>query len=345
MSLEFTTHFPGASHWREACSRFENYNLYQVWEYAAYHSPPSATRDVVRCGVLDNGEPRVLGQFRLKKVPLVGVGVAELEWGPLWNPGRKDSGLEELSFFFERVREEFCGQRRLEVRVYPCTTYPEAMDPAVDEVLNRAGFEKVVTETRNYDTVILDLSKDLEELRVGFHPKWRNLLKKAEKSSMKVLTGREGSLFDRFLELYETMRQVKSFPTGVRVSTVRAMHDALPPEEQFLVSVAVDDGRDVGATVCAMTGQWMLYLLGATDPEHRGNAPGYLLQWNHLVAGKEAGMKWYDLGGLVSEGVSRFKIRMGGQQVRFPRRHVARPGLARSTLFRLAEKGMDWIRR
>ncbi len=345
MSLKFAIDPFTASEWRDSCGLFENYNLYQTWDYAEIHSPSTPSRGVLRCVASRGGKPVVIGQFRIKKIPLIGAGVAELEWGPLWHVGKQQDGLEEIEFFFREAKHEICSRRKLELRVYLDTTYPHELDDSLNKTLNRLGFDLALSETRNYDTVILNLSKDLPDLRRGLHQKWRNLLKKAENSVMIVESGRDIQFFDRFVRLYDAMRKVKDFPTGVRIPHIREMQGTLPSTEKFLISIAVENGRDIGATVCAMTGQRMLYLLGATDPEHRGNAPGYLLQWKNIQFGKENGMKWYDLGGLVSEGVSRFKVRMGGEQVAFPRRMIAQPDFIHSTLFHLAEKGFDWVRR
>ncbi|MCA9419002.1 MAG: GNAT family N-acetyltransferase, partial [Candidatus Omnitrophica bacterium] len=277
-------------------------------------------------------------------IPFLGVGVAEMEWGPLWRIESGEAGLEELTRFFHELKEELCGKRKWEVRLYPHSTHPHGLDQTVQEMLMEQSFQQVIDETHNYDTVMIDLSKDLETLRSELHQKWRNLLKKAEKSDLVVESGRDVDHFDRFLRLYEKMRKTKDFPTGVRVPVIREMQAVLPESERFLVSVAVEDGRDVGATVCAMTGTRMLYFLGATDPEYRGSAPGYLLQWQNMQIGKQSGIRWYDLGGLVSEGVSRFKVRMGGEQVSFPRRFVAKPGAWRSSLFEFAEKTIQRVR-
>lgn len=344
MNREFVVDRLSRSEWRDAGERFEHYNLYQMWDYAAHHSPESAARGVVRCAVIRDGAPAAMGQFRLKYIPGLKWGTAELEWGPLWHPELGKVGWEDLRVFLEGTLREFVVGRKLEVRIFPHSTHPYDLDDDLKGLLEETGFSCEVGESRNYDTVLIDLAKDLETLRAEFHPKWRNLLKKAEKSNLTVEAGREISLFDRFVKLYEEMRQVKNFATGVRIPVLRRMQEEVSPNERLFAAVASDGQRDVGASVWAMTGRRMLYFLAATHPDHRESSPGHLLQWEALRVGREAGLRWYDLGGLVDEGVSRFKSRMGGATVAFPRPFVARPGVLRSLAFRLAEKGLGRVR-
>jgi hypothetical protein len=93
--------------WQMFSGAFVAMNIYQTWEYAELHSS-GLLRHVSRAVVLDSADsPKVTAQFRMKKLPGIKVGVADVEWGPLWDTEDKQSGYEALSFFVRRVRQEY----------------------------------------------------------------------------------------------------------------------------------------------------------------------------------------------------------------------------------------------
>lgn len=325
--------------------RFACSNLYQNWYYGAAHSR-GILRRISRAALIADGRCEVLAQFRIKKLPL-GPGVAEAEWAPLFDTPTviKDPSL--LFEFLKRVKAEYCERRNLDLRITPRSTLSSAADGVICSVLKECGFQHN-TAIRSYKTVILDLSRDLATIRKALDQKWRNQLNVAEKASLGIETGNSSEMFERFYAVYQEMWAHKRFPTGVRVPTIRKLQKTLPDAQRLHVTIAKEGNRDVGATACAYCGDSLLYFLGATSPQLRQNCrPGYLLQWAHITAAKDRGLRWYDTGGIPDDApeITRFKTRMNGTVVQFPGRFDLASRAESSKVYSLAEKGYHALRR
>lgn len=326
--------------WGSLVSAFPALSLYQTWDYAQRHSP-GRHRTVLRAVLGENDELRALGQMRVKRLPLLKAGTAELEWGPLYR------SLHDLGLFLVELRKEVVERRGIELRVHPRSTYQEEDDAELVRSIESAGFARDEAE-RPYQTNVIDLSPDLEDLQRGLHSSWRRQLRKSQASGLSIEEGASVDFFDRFSAVYGEMWESKQFITGVRHSIIRELVASCPKGEGFRISIAVLEGKDVGASVCAEWGDTVLYFLGASSPDLRSDcAPGHLLHWNNLVRAKDQGFAWYDLGGIVDsgEGVNRFKRGMGGKEVVFPGCFVASPGGWAPKVYHLIEDSYQGLRR
>ncbi|MCA9433764.1 MAG: GNAT family N-acetyltransferase, partial [Candidatus Omnitrophica bacterium] len=315
---EFRTNEWTREEWIDLSNQFPSMNIYQRWDYAELHSG-GKNRSVIRAGLFDGQIPLALAQMRVKKLPILGVGVAELEWGPLYR------GTEELKAFLGALKNEVNNRLGYELRVHPKSTYHDEGDAFVRGALEDLDFEWDSGE-RPYQTVILDLGPDLEDLYGNLHGSWRRQHRKAERSGLVLVSGSAVEFFDRFSGVYDQMWQSKQFITGVRHPIIREMVEKSSEKETFHISIASLGERDVGASISVQCGDSLLYFLGASAPDLSDDCqPGYLLHWNNVTHAKQAGLAWYDLGGIVDtgEGVNRFKRGMGARDVVFPGCFVA----------------------
>lgn len=331
--------------WRALTAGLDCQSIYQTWHYAELHSR-GPLRRVSRAAVLTAGRPVVAAHFRIKRLPLLGVGVTDMDYGPLMALG--DSDLEEaFKGFLDGVRAEYCGRRNHEARLWLRSTWDSDRDARLVKILQEHRFRHDPT-VRAYHTYLIDLRPDLTTLRAKLHGKWRNQLNVAERAGLTLESGRAVELFDRFYRLYAAMWRVKRFPTGVRVPLMRDLQLRLPDHERFYIAVAVAGARDVAATVCATIGDTVLYFLGASDPEERhAGRPGYLLQWHNMQHARERGFRWYDTGGYNADdnpSVTQFKSRMGGTPVVFPGCFVAPAVRGTPRVYRAAERAYQKAR-
>ena len=344
MSVEFRLDRFSREEWQHFCQGFDLQNLFQTWDFAVSHSPKSWLRDLAHCGLFEDGRPLCLAQIRIKRIPVLGQGVAFLYNGPLWRAEDYPDSMEHLRTFIQQVKEECCIRRNLELRIIPQVTYPYNVDEEVGLLLSELGFLRRKEIANLYQTIFIDLDLDEETLRKNLRGSWRRELKKGENAGLVIDMGQTVDYFDRFIALYVAMREVKDFYTGIRTSIIRRMHVELPEDHHFVTSIARDGETDVGAMVCATNGKRLLYYLGASHPDRRGSAPGYLLQWYNIQKGKQLGLKWYDLMGLGGPGVARFKLGMGGSLVTAPYEFQALPGRKPSRAFHLAETAFKKVR-
>ena len=333
------------SEWDGLMDSFPSSNFYQSWHYAQLHSP-GPLRSVSRAALFKDGQVAVMAAFRIKRLPLTGVGVADVDWGPLF---RIDQDFtEDLVEFLLCVRQLYHQKRGLGVRLTPRSTLSAEKDAQLTTVMETCGFRHN-PEFHSYKTPILDVHRDLTIIRKSLNQEWRHRLNVVEKLGLVLETGNSPEMFDRFYKIYQKMWAEKRFPTGVRLPVVRKIQYALPEFRRLHISIVRQGADDIGASVCAVCGDTLLYFLGATDPKLRGRVrPGYLLQWSNIVTAKEKNLRWYDLGGLpddLSDGVARFKTRMNGTLICFPGRFECMSGKAGFAILDVtAEKSFSRLR-
>ena len=307
----------GWEHWFKA---FPCANLYQTWDYGETHCR-GVGRTVSRAVLLAEDRPLAAAQFRIKKIPLLNLGVAEVNWGPLWNPNEVLQEEWIQTEFLTRVRDEFMVRRGLGLQFELPGRPDENQNAKIAGIFLSNGFTRN-TKKRPYRTCILDLGEGLESLRVKLNGKWRNSLNNAEKAGLEAEYGSSTTHFDRFRRIYDEMWAEKRFPTGVCMDAIRAFQARAAETNKLRIWILSDRGTDVAAGAFAALGDTAVYFLGASSPKLRKNTnSGYLLQWLNIRKSIELGFRWYDLGGVTDEPgstVDLFKVRMGGRRFIFP---------------------------
>lgn len=224
--------------WGSLTAWFPALSLYQTWDYAERHSP-GRHRTVLRAVLGENNEPRAVGQMRVKRLPILKAGTAELEWGPLYR------SLDDLALFLTELRKEVVERRGIELRLHPKSTYSEETDADLVRTIESAGFAREESE-RPYRSIVIDLTPELDALQGSLHSSWRRRLRKSQASGLVIEEGDSVDFFDRFSRVYGEMWKSKQFITGVRHGVIRNMLETLPSQNGFRISVAALDGRDVG---------------------------------------------------------------------------------------------------
>ena len=181
-----------------------------------------------------------------------------------------------------------------------------------------AGLRRLPRVMTGYSTVLLDLTREADDLRAALEGRWRNRLAAAERSVLRVqrvggkpaqygwLIGKEeaqlarrsyGALPRGFVEAYQRAK-----PGGDAVFTLRA-----------------NLGRDtVAGMMFLLHGDAATYHIGWSDDAGRKLSAHNLLLWQAMLALKANGVRRLDLGGVNtgrSAGIARFKIGSGGQVV------------------------------
>lgn len=185
---------------------------------------------------------------------------------------------------------------------------PELADhPDSIAAMRNAGLRRMTT---GYSSAWVDLKKPAEDLRQALHGKWRNALHVAERSGIEVDIRQDTSDLDWLLGHYETHRKDTRY-AGPSADFVRAMIQAGPG---FLMLRASVGSRPVAGILLVRHGASATYYVGWAGPEGRRVNAHNLLLWRGIVALKDRGAMWLDMGGInaAAPGVARFKIGVGG---------------------------------
>ena len=247
--------------WDQFCLELPEMSIYQIGLYGQLHSK-SMFRSCSRIAVSRDKKIMAVAQVRIKSVPFLPIGVAEIDWGPLWNDCQNNIKDEGLAILLDELKKEYCEKRKLQLRIRPRSTMSLDIDAQIHEIFINHGFHKNLN-VRPYHTIVIDLEKSFDTIRAELHQKWRNQLNVAERAGLEHECGNSIEHFDRFYNIYRAMWRHKKFPTGVRLPIIRELQAQLPTNKKMLITIIRDGQTDIGATVCAIFGNTMLYFLGA----------------------------------------------------------------------------------
>lgn len=304
---EWNRHWPSVRH----------ANLLQSWEYGDAKAMAEGWRAVRFLIEEEPGVPIAIAQVLARAWPIIG-GVARLNRGPLLlldadpnSPQAADRALRALSTLLAE------GRRR---RWWLFYAAPELeADEAIRPRLGAMGlkFRKLAP----WASARLSLLPSEDALLANLNGKWRNLLRKAQKSGLVVerCNGSDPRL-ETLIDRYQQMQREKGF-SGVSEALLRALAQQVGPDWRFnlyLTRSEVDvspSGQWAGMLVSVIHGDTATYMVGYTDDIGRKLNANYLMLWQAIIDARETGCRWFDLGGLnenTPSGVAHFKLGVRG---------------------------------
>lgn len=329
--------------WEAACAGFLDHNYRQTWAYGE----ALAARRGAACEhvAVTDGDGEVLGlaDVRVKRLPVVGGGIAYVSGGPLTRRGRADD-VGRLGRVLEGLKAEYCGRRGMVLRVVGPLGPAEWLAGA----FGAAGFAPTA-RAAGYRTIVVDVGRPVEAVRAGLAQKWRNCLNAGERQGHRVVSGTEPELFARFARMFEAFVARKGFGVELGAEFYAGLQGRLSAGERLVVTLAEgSDGEAVAGHVCSMLGDTSVYLLGATTEAGLKGKAAYVLQWNAVAMARSRGLRWYDLGGIDPEGnpnVYHFKAGMGGVEASGVGPFEFRPSGVRASLTTRAEAAYTFLKR
>lgn len=188
---------------------------------------------------------------------------------------------------------------------------PELVDSAENKsVMKRAGYTRIMTGT---STIWLDLMASEAELRNKLAGNWRNQLKKAEQSNITVAVGgNKPKHYNWLLEKESTQRTARGY-SAVPLGLVPAYSKTAAPVPLMSVT-AHEGGTQVAGALFLLHGNSSTYHIGWAGEKGRSlNAQNHVL-FTAVMALKERGIKWLDMGGVDTgpqAAIARFKLGLG----------------------------------
>ena len=301
---------PDERTWHEDLRLFDDANIYQTWTYEAVRS---GEKNVGHFVLRKNGQAVAIAQARLLRIPLLNLGVAYVRWGPLWRLSGKDRDLEDFRQAVRGLRNEYVIKRGLVLRLYPYLFDDEA--GTFLPILADEGYELPAPRSSG-QTALMDLSSQLEILRKGLDPKWRNHLNASERKSLAVIEGFGDDLFGPLMRMYDEMVERKRFARPNDINEFRDIQKKLPPGLKMRILLCLSDGRPVAGALCSTTGEFGMSIYRATNEIGRKINASYLLQWRIIEWVKEQGCAYYNVNGVNPEanpGTFSFKMGLCGK--------------------------------
>lgn len=289
--------------WDRVFATLPRSTLEQSWAYGAAAETAQghrANRAIIR------GEGGALGVVQVLERPLLGaMHICEILRGPLWLPGVSEPDRATASAAIRaayRLRD-----RRLLLWM------PELVDSADSHRAMRAlGARPVIT---GYSSIWLGLRPPLEKLRASLDGKWRNALRNAEQSKLKVQINRGGRALDWLLERHDAFRRTRSF-RAPSPALIRGFIDGTPRKSDVTIASAALGSELVAGALFLSHGTTATYYVGWSGTQGRELDAQTLLLWRGIEALRESGVAMLDLGGIDTRrapGVARFKLGLGGE--------------------------------
>lgn len=307
----------GEDKWQEIAPCFLDYNFRQCWQYGqALATLRGAVTEHI---VVWRGENCIAAaDVRLKRIPVMGGGLAYISGAPMTRKGRGDD-IDALSCALEALVQEYVKKRGMILRLFLAPGPQSWMDEA-RSVFRQLDFSET-DSVRIYRTFLLDISGSEEKIRKNLAQKWRNCLNRAEKNGLEVRSGTDRETFEPFRQLYNDFIQRKEFQCDLDADFYADLQANLPDSEKNLVTLVMMDGRPIAGHMGSLLGDTGVYLLGASSEESLKQKAAYLLQWHFILEAKRRGLRWYDLGGTdpgEAAGVHKFKAGLGGEDIVSP---------------------------
>jgi hypothetical protein len=303
-SFEVTWDTCPAAEWDRHLATAGLSSLEQSWAYGEALAALEACR-VRRALVSRAGTALAMVQAFDKRrfLPLAAVRILR---GPLWLEPELSPELRQGVLLL--IKRQFRLARR-ELLIWS----PELVDgPGSLQLMRACGARQMVT---GYSTVVLDLQRPEDDLRAGLHGKWRNMLVGAERAGLGVEAASDGRTLDWLVDRAEAFRRRAGF-VGLPGDLVRAIARAQPDRQDVLVLTAEARRERLAGVLFFVHGRTATYTLAWTGPEGRRLRAHNLLLWRAVLALRERGVDWLDLGGVnaaAAPGVARFKLGLGGR--------------------------------
>ncbi len=257
-------------------------------------------------------EPRAGAQLLLRRVPLTGWSLAYAPRGPI---GALDDP-EVLDALVAALRRLGADERIGRLRADPETTSSDPYGAAMLRTPWRPA-PKVQPPT----TRLIDLSADESALWSALGKKHRQYISKAGREGVTVepigptadVATNEAALAD-FDRIYRHTGDRAGF--AVRIPDYyRRVWNAFGAAGRARLSFAVQDGERVATLFHLVCGDRVAEVYGGMTEGGAASRANYLLKWEAIRAAQAEGLRTYDLWGLATGGIRKFKEGFGGTEV------------------------------
>jgi Acetyltransferase (GNAT) domain len=294
--------------WCRVLEDFGDANIYQTWTYDEVRA---GRKNISHLLLKKNGEVVAGAQARTVKLPFLQAGIAYVRWGPFWRRRGREADPEIFRQAIRALRNEYACRRGLVLRLFPALF---RNNTEFLSILDEEGFGQLNQE-RPDRTLLLDITRPLEELRAGLRQHWRRYLKVAERNNLEILEGTQDEFFEMFVGIYREMVSRKKFVEPNDIREFREIQRRLPENLKMKIMLCKANGTLCSGVICSAVGNTGIYLYGATSNLGLKARGSYLLHWKLIEWLKQKGVSTYDLHGInpvENPGTYKFKSDLCG---------------------------------
>ena len=272
--------------WRQ----YQPVEFLQSWEWGEFNEKILGNK-VVRLAMLVDNKLVMTASLIRKELPS-GHFYYYCPRGIVWAQDFMDKRADYYVPILKKAETELDGA------VFLRLDFPYEQKDYLAGFLGRLGFRKpkILTKTSEpKSTLLLDMTRNEEELLEKMSQKTRYNIRLAEKKGIKIRFENET---ERFYQLSKEM----AGRNGIKIYE-RSYYEKLvnffgqgDKDVKLKLYLAEYEGKTLGSIMVIYFGDGATYLHGASSNEYRELMPNYLLQWTAIRTPK-AGYKVYDFGG------------------------------------------------
>ena len=276
--------------------------LLHSWQWADFQK--SLDNKVFRLGVIN-------GQGQLQAAALLVKHELPFEYNYLYCPRGPIINVlkvDDLNSLFAEIKKIGKEEKSFLIRVDPPWSVGN------EKRLTDSGFRKGDYEVQPKCSLVVDITKNEEEILSGMKQKARYNIGLAQRKGVKVRISSEISDIENFWQLIKQTSNRDGFAPHPK-EHYKKMFEILSQGGSVKLFLAEYDNKIVAVNMVSFFGKVCTYLHGASSDMYREIMAPYLLQWAVITEAKKSGLEFYDFGGVNGqtfqnpkwEGITRFK--------------------------------------
>ena len=239
----------------------------------------------------------------------------EVPGGPLIDWSNEDNARKMFEMLTRTAKSHRCAF----IRVRP--QLPDT--PENRDLFKRLGLRLAPMHLHAEHTVMIDLTKDTEQLLADMRRQTRYEVRRAEKLGIQVTHEHNENIFREFRGVQaETAARQHFVPPDLR--TLLAEHEAFGRNAQIYIAKTADQ-KPIAYGLIIESGDEADYFEAASTDLNRKLPGSYAIQWQVIREMKAKGHKRYNLWGIAPPnqpnhryaGVTTFKTGFGGEQIAY----------------------------
>lgn len=168
------------------------------------------------------------------------------------------------------------------------------------------------------ETSILNIHKDIDTMWKIMEGRSRNMVRKAEKSGIKIVECEGASSeIERFYNMLKVVFAKSNKLPPHPLSLYKSIVEHLMPEKRVLILSAILGDKVIAMGFFIHDHREINFLSGASMPEAYKTGANNLIQWNVIKFAVKNGLSIYDLGGKGIPSIDKFKASFGGKTHRY----------------------------
>ncbi len=278
--------------------------LLQSWEWGEFQK--SLGKKIWRIGIKDEKDNLLLVCLAFLDILALKQKTIEVYRGPVAVNGQELKLESLLKILLKELKKIVQKEKAIVMRIDFGFIETKSLQS------RKLGLRRASRDIQPRSTILINLKEDEEKILAQMKSKHRYNIRLAQRKKVKIflcdldknicnenLSFRDG--FEKFWELTKITSQRDRFAIHNKDYYFKLLNNS---QNIIKLYLALYNHKVIAGAMVGSFGKMYTYLHGASDNKFRNVMAPYLLQWQIIADAKNSGKKYYDLGGVKSEGGS-----------------------------------------